>query len=138
LGGSLGLLGLLGLPVGKALTGFTVGYLTRILKIDGTKHSSWMVGIASLLGYVPEALFTLFYFESLVVILLPDVAASFTSWYGSMHLLALSILTKAWIEITLLSVFMATLVGNNGFNDFVNRVFTRPAMITGLKQSKPD
>jgi LytS/YehU family sensor histidine kinase len=124
-GGSLGLLGLIGLPVGKALTGLTVGYITKFLKLQNTKRSAWKVSLATLVGYVPECIFTVVYFEWLVVILLPDVAASFTLYFGSIHLLVLSILAKAWVEIALLSIFMGTLAGNNGFNDFVTRVFTR-------------
>lgn len=123
-GGSLGLLGVIGLPIGKALTGFTVGYLARALKMKDTKHSSWKIVVTTLAGYLPESIFTLFYFEGIVVILLPEVAAFFTSIFGSMHALVLSILTKAWIEMTLLGVFMGALVGNSGFNGFVSRVFT--------------
>jgi thiamine transporter ThiT len=137
-GGSLGLLGVVGLPVGKALTGLTVGYLAKFLKMKGVKHSSWNVILATLMGYLPECIFTLFYFEGLVVILLPEVAEKFIMWFGSMHALVLSILTKAWVEITLLGIFMSALVGNAGFNDFVNRVFTKPSMITKLETNKKD
>ena len=138
LGGSLGLLGVIGLPVGKALTGLTVGYLARVFKIEDTKYSSWKIVVATLIGYLPESIFTVFYFEGLVVILLPEVAAFFTSIFGSMHVLVLSILTKAWIEIALLGIFMGTLVGNNGFNDFVSRVFTASYIIPKLKARKSD
>jgi|YelNatPaOPRAMG01_1025707.scaffolds.fasta_scaffold162120_1 riboflavin transporter FmnP len=137
-GGSLGLLGVVGLPVGKALTGLTVGYLAKFLKMKGVKHSSWNVILATLMGYLPECIFTLFYFEGLVVILLPEVAEKFIMWFGSMHALVLSILTKAWVEITLLGIFMSALVGNAGFNDFVDRVFTKPSMITKLETNKKD
>ncbi|MDH7477706.1 MAG: hypothetical protein QHH17_04915 [Candidatus Bathyarchaeota archaeon] len=133
LGGSLGLLGVIGLPLGKALTGLTVGYLARFLKSTGVKYPSWSVTLATLVGYLPECIFTLFYFESLVVILLPEVAENFIMWFGSMHALVLSILAKAWVEIILLGIFMGALVGNNGFNDFVNKVFTKPTVITNSK-----
>jgi uncharacterized membrane protein len=138
LGGSLGLLGVIGLPVGKALTGLTVGYLAKFLKMKGVKHSSWNVILATLMGYLPECIFTLFYFEGLVVILLPEVAEKFIMWFGSMHALVLSILTKAWVEMTLLGIFMSALVGNAGFNDFVNKVFTKPAIIAELEANKSD
>jgi LytS/YehU family sensor histidine kinase len=137
-GGSLGLLGLIGLPVGKALTGLTVGYITKFLKLQNAKRSAWKVSLATLVGYVPECIFTVVYFEWLVVILLPDVAASFTLYFGSIHLLVLSVLAKAWVEIALLSIFMGTLVGNNGFNDFVTRVFTRSPMTARIRTEKPD
>lgn len=135
-GGSLGLLGVIGLPIGKALTGLTAGYLARVLRMKDAKYSSWKMIVATVIGYLPESLFTVFYFESLVVILLPEVAASFIFYFGSLHVLVLSILTKAWIEMALLGVFMGALVGNNGFNDFVSRVFTTPYMIPKLKARK--
>ncbi|MGQ9530993.1 MAG: hypothetical protein ACUVQX_06200 [Candidatus Bathycorpusculaceae bacterium] len=137
-GGSLGLLSVIGLPVGKALTGLAVGYLAKFFKTTSAKYSSWGVTLATLIGYIPECIFTLFYFEGLVVILLPEVAENFVMWFGSMHALVVSILAKAWVEMTLLGIFMGTLVGNNGFNDFVNRIFTRPAMITKLEANKND
>lgn len=137
-GGSLGLLGVIGLPVGKALTGLTVGYITRFFKPENTKHSAWKISLTTLMGYIPECIFTVFYFEWLIVILLPDVAASFTLYFGSMHLLVLSILAKAWVEIVLLSIFMGTLVGNNGFNDFVTRVFTRSPITPKISAKKSD
>ncbi|NIO37689.1 hypothetical protein GTO27_08295 [Candidatus Bathyarchaeota archaeon] len=138
LGGSLGLLGLVGLPIGKALTGLTVGYLARALQVNTAEHSSWKIVAATLIGYVPESIFTLFYFEGLVAVLLPDVAALFASIFGSLHVLVLSILTKAWVELALLGVFMAALVGNQGFSDFVNRIFTAPYMSTKVKASGSD
>ncbi|MEM3700725.1 MAG: hypothetical protein QXL57_07680 [Candidatus Bathyarchaeia archaeon] len=136
LGGSLGLLGVIGLPLGKALTGLTVGYLTRFLKSACVKYPSWKVTFATLVGYLPECIFTLFYFEGLVVILLPEVAANFIMWFGSMHALVLSILAKAWVEMILLGVFMGALVGNNGFNDFVNKVFTNQSLLQKLETNK--
>jgi thiamine transporter ThiT len=138
LGGSLGLLGVIGLPIGKALTGLTVGYITRFFKIENTKHSVWKIVLTTLIGYIPESIFTAVYFEWLVVILLPEVAASFTLYFGSMHLLVLSILAKAWVEMTLLSIFMGTLAGNNGFNDFVNRAFTKSPITSKLRAKKSD
>jgi len=123
-GGTLGLLGVIGLPVGKALTGLTVGYLARVFRIENTKYSSWKIIVATLIGYVPESIFTVFYFEGLVVILLPAVAAFFVSIFGSMHVLVISILMKAWVEVALLGVLMGALIGNNGFSSFMKQHFT--------------
>jgi uncharacterized membrane protein len=137
-GGSLGLLGVIGLPIGKAMTGLTVGYLTRFFRSSNAKLSGLKIVLATLIGYIPESIFTAFYFEWLVVILLPDVAASFTLYFGSINLLVLSILTKAWVEIGLMSIFMGTLVGNSGFNDFVCRLFTKSSMTPKLRAKKSD
>jgi thiamine transporter ThiT len=123
IGGSLGLLGLIGLPVGKALTGLTVGYMGRIFKVGESKYSSWKIVPLTLLGYVPEAIFTAFYFESLMVLLLPDVATFFISIFGSLDVLVISILMKGWVEMALMSVFMGALIGNNGFADFMRQHF---------------
>lgn len=138
LGGSLGWLGVVGLPIGKALTGLTVGYLARVLKIKNTSHSSWKTVVATLVGYLPESVYTIFYFEGLVALLLPDVAAFFMSTFGSLHALIFSILVKAWIEIALLSFLMGALAGNQGFSDFVNRVFTISQVTPKLRTSQSD
>jgi len=126
-GGSLGLLGLIGLPVGKALTGFTVGYLGRLFKIGESRYSSWKIIPLTLVGYVPEAIFTAFYFQTLIALLLPDTAAYFISVFGSLNLLVISVLTKAWLEMTLMSVFMGALTGNTGFTQFMRHNFSRVA-----------
>lgn len=124
MGGSLGLLGVVGLPIGKALMGSSVGYISSLFRRRIGKHQSLTTAFAVLIGYLPECIYTIFYFETFVVILLPTVAEFFITIFGSLHLLVLSILTKAWIEIALLGIFMGALVGNQGFNNFMNRVFT--------------
>jgi len=123
LGGSLGLLGLIGLPVGKALTGFTVGVLTRCLKIGESRYSSWKIVPVVLLGYIPECIFTILFFRILVVIFLPQVADLFISFFGSLDVLIMSIIAKAWIEMGLLSFFMGALIGNDGFSKFMRQHF---------------
>jgi uncharacterized membrane protein len=138
LGGSLGLLGLVGLPIGKALTGLTVGYLAQILKIGNGKHPSPKVLFVTLVGYVPEALFTVLFFQTFVSVLLPNVAAYLVDQSGSMYPFIVSLMTKAWIEIALLSIFMGALVGNNGFNDFMGKVFPKPFIFSKLRAEKPD
>ncbi|MEM3464197.1 MAG: hypothetical protein QXL91_04975 [Candidatus Bathyarchaeia archaeon] len=133
-GGSLGLLGALGLPIGKAMTGVSVGYLAKIFRVQHSKGSSWKMTFATLIGYIPECIYTLFFFIVLVTILLPDVAAFFTFIFGSIWALALSVLAKAWVEMALLGFFMGALVGNSGFNDFVGRVFMKTFTVQKFKQ----
>lgn len=113
LGGTMGLLGLIGLPVGKALTGFFVGLLSQWLKINNKKRKSLIVIPIVLVGYVPECIFTIFFFHVLVAIFLP-----LTSQF--LIPLVVPILTKAWIEMGIMSFFIATLIGNKGFSDFVD------------------
>jgi hypothetical protein len=138
LGGSLGLLGLIGLPVGKAMTGVTVGYLARIIKIDSTRHPSWKVPVVTLLGYIPEALFTILYFETFIVLWMPGFTSYLLSQYGTMHAYVAFLMTKAWIEIVILTGFISALVGNNGFNEFVRRVFTKPYMLSKVRSRQPE
>jgi len=109
--GSLGLLSLIGIPVGKALTGFTTGLLYRGLKVSKSSRPSTFTVPIVLISFIPECLFTVFYFLYLVLY-----------FYGSAMAFMLPIvIPKAWIEIILISFLMGALVGNIGFRDFVSR-----------------
>jgi LytS/YehU family sensor histidine kinase len=118
--GSLGFLSLIGLPVGKAITGFVAGLLYKGLKINQRLRPSTLTVAIVLLSYIPEFLFTVAYFLYLVLL-----------FYGNAMAFMLPIvLPKAWIEIILISFLMGALVGNVGFRDFVSRFFASTA---GLK-----
>ncbi len=107
--GWLSWLGLIGLPVGKALTGLTVGVFFKFFKIDDKAHSSLLTVPAILTAYIPEFLFTVLFF----LVLVPY-------FFGWLDLaLLISIAVKAWMEIAVMSVLMAALVGNTGFSAFV-------------------
>jgi LytS/YehU family sensor histidine kinase len=110
-GGSLGLLSLLGLPLGKALTGLMAGLLYKGLQINRSSRPSTYTVPVILLSYIPECLFTVVYFLYLVV---PVVGSP-------MAFMLPLILPKAWIEIILMSFLMGALVGNVSFRDFVTR-----------------
>ena len=84
--GQLGIVGLIGLPVGKGMTGFASGIIQRTLKRPFLSITA---------GYIPECLFTIWLFVFLVPILTP-IPAQFVL------IIALSIVTKAWIEMLLL------------------------------------
>lgn len=121
IGGALGFLGLLGLPIGKAMTGISVGALARWLRVglrEGSsitvKGSSIITIITVLLGFVPECIFIIFFFKVLVVLFLPAVA-------GYLLAFLTPILIKAWIEIIVMAFYMGALVGNNGFSNFVKQ-----------------
>jgi len=107
--GWLSWLGLIGLPIGKALTGLTVGALFKLSKIDKRSHSSLLTIPAVLAGYIPESLFTVFFF----LVLVPY----FLGWLNLA--LLVSIAVKAWMEMVVMSFLMAALVGNIGFSAFV-------------------
>jgi hypothetical protein len=104
-------IGLIGLPVGKALTGLTSGLLYKSLKVDEKKRGSILTVAVALVAYVPEFIFTVFYFLVLF--------AYFVGPFGA-GILA-TVAPKAWVEVIIMSVLMAALVGNQGFNAFVKK-----------------
>jgi hypothetical protein len=106
-------LGLIGLPVGKGLTGFTTGLLARGIKLNEKKHSSLLAIPTILLGYIPECLFTVAYFAYLMPYFLGIGGAS---WL-------IGVLPKAWAEVILMSFIMAALTGNIGFSSYINKFF---------------
>ncbi|MCW4046690.1 MAG: hypothetical protein NWE99_03900 [Candidatus Bathyarchaeota archaeon] len=108
-----GVAGLIGLPLGKALSGLTSGLIGKGLKLEQRKHTS-LIGIPSTyLAYIPEALFTLAYF----ILLLGGIAVGSNVFFTA-------ILPKALVEVTIMSVILAALMGNNGFTTFVRTHFT--------------
>ncbi|MFP3985871.1 MAG: hypothetical protein ACLFU9_07935, partial [Candidatus Bathyarchaeia archaeon] len=106
-------LGLIGLPIGKSLTGITSGFLAKKLNLHEKNHGSLLAVPVVLLSYIPECLFTVFYFVSLMPYFIG----------GGGPGILLFVLPKAWIEILVISVLMAALVGNYGFNSFIRRFF---------------
>jgi riboflavin transporter FmnP len=108
-----GVAGLIGLPIGKALSGLTAGLIAKGLKF-GQKSRSSLLGIPlTYLSYVPEAIFTYAYF-----IFLLGIGTGGTVFFTG-------ILPKAIVEITIISVIMAALMGNTGFSNFVRAHFTK-------------
>ena len=114
--GGLAWLGLIGLPVGKSITGLVTGTLYRLLNIGQKRNSSLLTVPVVLAGYLPECLFTVLFFVALVPYFLGPLP-----WL-TLGVLA-SILIKAWIEIALMGVLMGALAGNVGFNSFVTGFF---------------
>jgi len=107
-------LGLIGLPLGKALTGLTTGVLCKLLKVNQRSRPFVLVVPLMLIGYIPECLFTVLFFLTLV--------PHFFGW-ASVGML-ITILIKAWIEVGVMSVFMGALTGNSGFNTLITNVLT--------------
>jgi len=117
--GGLGLLGLLGLPFGKALTGLSIGLLAAVIRRKRSRLRFYEVVATVMVGYVPEALFTVLFFSVLVFLFLPSASAAY------MSTLLVPILAKGWIEMGIMSFFASSLTGNAGFSDFVDRFVPR-------------
>ncbi|RLF10868.1 MAG: hypothetical protein DRJ98_05075 [Thermoprotei archaeon] len=106
-----------GFVVGKALTGFTVGLLSRAFNLMNRNRKALLALIFTLIGYVPECLFTIAFFLVLIPAFAPPPVA------GYLVPLLVPILTKAWIEMTIMGFYMAALVGNQGFTHLVSRLW---------------
>ena len=117
--GSGSWLGLISLPIGKSLTGLTAGLFYKDLDINSRNRRSILTIPLVLVSYVPECLFTVAYFLSL----LPYF---FGLPYSIAVTIIVSVLLKAWAEIIFMSFLMGALVGNQGFSNFVNNFFARP------------
>jgi thiamine transporter ThiT len=113
--GTGGVVGLIGLPLGKALTGLTTGLLTNGLKLHQRTHQSLAAVPITLLAYVPEGIFTYAYFSFLLPFFLQGILPTAVIF---------TILIKATVEVIVMSVIMAALVGNTGFKNFVTAYFT--------------
>jgi uncharacterized membrane protein len=109
----LGFLSLIGVPLGKAMTGLFAGFLYKRLKL-GTESGRSVYAIpATLLAYVPESIYTALYFLYIV------------TWINlaPMSFMIMLVIPKGWLEITVMSVLIAALAGNKGFIEFINRFF---------------
>ncbi|MBS7632143.1 hypothetical protein KEJ15_00755 [Candidatus Bathyarchaeota archaeon] len=111
--GTLGLLSLIGVPIGKAMTGLTSGFLFRKLGANQPSRSSFLTIPIVLVSYIPECLFTIFYFVYLIMIFYGS------AWWFMIPL----VIPKAWVEIFVMSLVMLALAGNTGFRNFVYRSF---------------
>jgi len=103
-------LGLIGLPIGKSLTGLTAGILARGINLRRNRHSSLLTIPATLLAYVPECIYTYAYFEWLMPFFIGSCGAAIFLYY---------ILPKALAEVIVMSFLMAALIGNKGFSEFL-------------------
>ena len=108
-----GIVGLIGLPIGKGLSGLTAGLIAKGMKL-GQKPRSPLWGIPSTyVAYVPEAIFTYAYF-----IFLLGIETGGTVFFTS-------ILPKALVEVTIIGIIMVALMRNTGFSNFVRMHFTK-------------
>jgi riboflavin transporter FmnP len=109
--GTLGLLSVIGVPLGKAITGFLAGFLYRRSGLgNGSRRSAWALPL-TLLSYIPESVYTAAYF--LLIVQIVGIPA--------MAFMIPLVIPKAWIEILVMSLLMGALAGNAGFRELINR-----------------
>lgn len=111
--GSTGLITVL-LPVGKALTGFFVGIIAQLVGSNRKIRPPYVLG-AILIGFIPEAVLTWFYFVNLV----PFFVQGASFWAPA---LALPVLVKAWAEMTIIAFLTIALIRNAGFRSILGRL----------------
>jgi hypothetical protein len=101
-----------GLPLGKAMTGYTAGYLFNKYEID----SSLKAAFFTLVSYVPEAVLTLILFRYLLpsIMGLPENIAT---------LIGFQIIVKASIEMVILGIVLMYLLQNPGFKRYTESYF---------------
>jgi hypothetical protein len=109
--GQGGALGLIALPLGKALTGMTVGLLAAKINFGQKPKLAILAIPITLLAFIPETLFTWGYF----LVLIPDFAVATTIYLG--------ILSKGLVEILIMSIVMVALLRNTGFSCYVRSHF---------------
>lgn len=107
----LGFLSLIGVPVGKAMTGLLAGFLYKRLRLGGGSGRSILAVPATLVSFIPESIYTAFYF--LYAVTLINLAP--------MSFMILLVIPKGWVEIAVMSIMMGALAGNAGFIEAINR-----------------
>lgn len=102
-----------GLPLGKALTGVTAGLVMARFKF---KSNQPRMILATIVAYIPEALFTAFLF-----------LAIFPLFMGIPQFVAIAITTqiivKAFFEMILMGLIIMGIVRHQGFNGYVKGFF---------------
>jgi len=114
--GGAGVVALLCLPIGKALTGATAGILFKTMNVLERNNKSLMAALIVLLSYIPEMLFTIMYF----LVLLPQI---FGLPLNVAIAICVMVIAKAWVEIAIIGTLAGALIGNNGFLEFMNKHF---------------
>ncbi|MCW4004111.1 MAG: hypothetical protein NWE95_09405 [Candidatus Bathyarchaeota archaeon] len=115
--GNGGILGLIGLPIGKGLTGLTSGLISNGLNLHQKMHKSLWASPLTLLSYVPEGVFTYSYFIALLPLFMQSAPLAST--------IINAIMIKAVVEVIVMSVIIAALMGNKGFRDFIQNSFCK-------------
>jgi thiamine transporter ThiT len=101
----------IGLPVGKALTGLTAGYVFNWFKESRSPNV-----ISAMVSYIPEAILTYVLFRYLLPVTTGIPV-------GIAVALSFQIITKAFIEMVILGVMLTGLTGNTSFRGLLEGYF---------------
>ena len=105
--GSMGVIGLISLPIGKAMTGGLCGVIQRFVKRP-------LVTVT--ISYVPECFYTIWLF----IYIIPPL----TGWPVEMAFLTvLGICVKAWIEILFMAFLMESIFLSRGIVQLLRNIF---------------
>jgi len=111
------------LPIGKALTGVAAGLIMRILGLQtGRRHKAFIV-ISPILAYIPEGIFTVWIFLSVLPMVLATSQMPANVWYAIFYPITVTILVKASIEMLIEGAILAALSANQSFRNFINSFF---------------
>jgi len=125
--GGLGWLGLFGLTFGKSLTGLTVGILC---KMAGTSRKvGFRTALLVLTSYLPESLFTVFFFLALVPFFLGPVPWLSIGWL-------ISVIVKGWLETLIMAVLLVALMRNAGFSNLIVNILGRSRDVAAEDRTK--
>ena len=103
----------IGLPLGKALTGLTAGYVFN--RVKDLRYTNILAAVVS---YIPEAILTYVLFKYL----LPPATGIPV---GIAVAIAVQIIVKALLEMIILGALLIWLTGNLGFRSFAEAFFEK-------------
>jgi LytS/YehU family sensor histidine kinase len=127
---SLGLIGgaaigLIAIPIGKSLTGLTIGLLATHLKLHNSSRKSMLSIPLALLAYIPEGIYTYAY----LAVLLPV----FFSASAPPAFIVNTIMIKAAAEVILMSFMIAAIIDNKAVNNFITTYFNTTTNKTNIE-----
>lgn len=123
--GSAGLLSVIFVPLGKVFTGFSIGAVAEIIASRRKLTGRPDILAAVLIGFIPEALLVLVYFQTILPLFIPSAQY----WAPA---LAVPVFVKAWAEMVGIGFFTAALAANKGFTAFFSRYFQANKILVSL------
>ncbi|MCW4050853.1 MAG: ECF transporter S component [Candidatus Bathyarchaeota archaeon] len=102
-----------GLPLGKAMTGVTAGYVFKALYTEGNNPR---LVATTVISYIPEAILTYALFKYLL--------PAYTGMPAFIAVaIAVQIIVKAFVEMVILGVILIGMVNNLGFKTYARGYF---------------